>query len=210
MSHLVPCSIPRAFVLATVFAAGVMLIGCDQQQLGKQIANRLPDVGRDTVEVVESGTTASPDMATWKRYCSVCLLNSSFDEPGDSKSGDDGKKSRSAILSRLPPAVAKYKTLHDEIPPAVVKAMADHNIRNYSVHVAVGSGDYYAVRYFEYAGSDPEVDMTLLARDPAYREWEEACEACQVGLLPVSPKPLGPFMEEVFHNDLRSASPSRR
>lgn len=210
MSHQVPLSIPRVLVLAVVLGGGVVLIGCEHQQLGQQIANRLPDVGRDTVEVTESGTMASQDVGAWKRYCSICLLNSSLEESGEAKDGEDGKKSRSAVLSRLPPAVAKFKTLHDEIPPAVVKAMAQHNLRNYSVHVGVGSGDYYAVRYFEYAGSDVDVDLTLLAREPSYREWEEACEACQVGLLPVSAKPLGPFMEEIFHNDLYSVGPSKR
>jgi len=210
MSRLVSFSFLNVSILVGVVGAGMLLVGCEHQQLGQQIAHRLPDVGRDTVEATESGATALQAPGTWKRYCSIYLLNSSLDESGEAKNGEDGKKSRSAVLSRLPPAVAKYKALHDEIPPAVVKAMAEHNLRNYSVHVGVGGGDYYAVRYFEYAGSDVEVDLTLLVREPAYREWEEACEACQVGLLPVSAKPLGPFLEEILHKDLYSVSPSRR
>jgi len=210
MNRLVRARVTHGVALAVMLSVGLMFAGCEQQPLGKRIARSLPQVDLEpagTDQSVDPAVTATQDAASWKRYCSLYLLNTAVDEPQDAKVPKEQEKRQArSSTSRLPEAVQKYKRLYDEIPAEVIKAMATHNVRNYSVHIGLVSGDYYAVRYFEYSGSNPEVDLTLLARDPAYRKWEEACSACQVVLLPVSNAPLGPSMEEIFHKDLHPYS----
>jgi len=201
MRRWIPSVAERALFLAVMGGFSLLTCGCGENQLGKRLADRLPQVSGS-----EPAVTATVDAASWKRYCSIYLLNTTTEEKRDKTKTENGeKKAEPVSRSRLPDMVSKYKRLHDEIPREVVKAMSEHNVRNYSVHIGMASGDYYAVRYFEYAGSNPDVDLPLLARDPAYQQWEEACQACQVMLLPISGQPLGPFMEEVFHNELLPA-----
>lgn len=210
MNRLVRSRVTDGVALAVMLSVGLTFVGCEQQPLGKRIARSLPQVDMEpagTGQAVDPAVTATQDAASWKRYCSLCLLNTAVDEPQDAKATKEQEKPQArSSTRRLPNEVQKYKRLYDEIPAEVIKAMATHNIRNYSVHIGLVSGDYYAVRYFEYSGSNPEVDLTLLARNPAYRKWEEACAACQVVLLPVSNSPLGPFMEEIFYKELRPDS----
>lgn len=207
MSRLVRSCVDHGVALAVIWSVGLTLVGCEQQPLGRRIARSLPQVDMEAAGAAESidpAVTATQDAASWKRYCSLYLLSTTVEDSKASKATEEGEKPRTTTAgSRLPETVRKYKTLHDEIPADVVKAMTEHNVRNYSVHIGLVSGDYYAVRYFEYSGSNPEVDLTLLSRHPAYRKWDEACEACQVVLLPVSASPMGPFMEEIFHKELR-------
>jgi L-rhamnose mutarotase len=211
MSH--PNSNPahNTFVCAVAATIGLILAGCEQQPLGKRIAQRLPQVDATSSGPALSADPASPggtvtqDAASWKRYCSLYLLSAAGEVAKDATATEDNQKPpATSAASRLPGFVHKYKSLFDEIPPEVVKAMSLYNVRNYSVHIGRAGNDYYAVRYFEYAGSDPEVDLTLLARNPAYYQWEEACKAYQKDLLPTSGRSFGPFMEEVFYRELRS------
>jgi L-rhamnose mutarotase len=211
----------RKSFLATVIGAIIVLSGCEGQ-----FGQRGP-AQREARPVAEAGMkdpalTTPQESGNRKRYCSLYLLNTTIEEPGAAKdkelagpktateqnSGGETKKEKSSD-SGLPLTVQKYKRLHDEIPADVVAAMTQHNVRNYSVQVGLVSGEYYVVRYFEYVGSSPEVDLTLLAREPAFRKWQEACDACQLVLLPMSGASLGPFMEEIYHNDLRPSGQAK-
>jgi len=118
--------------------------------------------------------------ATGQRYCSIVILN--------------------------PDKVEDYLQLHKQVPVAVKKALREHHVRNYSIYLKMVESNElddqnYAVRYYEYVGSSHEVDMTMLARDPDFRQWRDACEACQLSLLPPSSGEWWAPMGEIFHND---------
>ena len=59
-------------------------------------------------------------------------------------------------------AVAEYKRLHEAVPPAVLRAIAACNLRNYTVF---RHGELLFA-YFEYVGDDFEADMAKMAADP--------------------------------------------
>lgn len=195
----------RGVLLAVaVLAVGLIQAGC-QDQFGKPGSRSGLQPGFAGGGTEDQTDSSHKESGPRKRFCAVYLLNTSIEEGAGPGQKDKAGENPVPAEGRLPLAVRKYKQLHDDMPAAVVEAMARCNLRNYSVYVGAVRGEYagyYAVRYFEYVGTDPEVDFRMLARDPAFRRWQEECEACQVVLLPVTGEPLGPFMEQIFHNDL--------
>ena len=180
----------RLVVLAAVVGAGLILAGCYEGPDGGVPDDRWwsdPQTGGPVPQQPGSAglqhpaAPQKPDVpGTAERYCSIIVLN--------------------------PDKIEDYVKLHERVPPAVKKALRDHNIRDYSIFLKpVESDEFddqdYVVRYYQYIGPNHEVDVTMLARNPDYREWRDACEACQVSLLPPSSGEWWAPMGEIFHND---------
>jgi len=121
-------------------------------------------------------------------------------ETGYESAGTGGKRYCSAIVLN-PDKVEEFRKLHKDIPPDVQQALHEHKIRNYSVYLRLIDDQYYVIRYYEYLGTEHEVDVAALARNPAFQKWRDAYEACQVTLLPLASGDWWAFLEEIGHID---------
>jgi L-rhamnose mutarotase len=101
------------------------------------------------------------------------------------------------VLKVRPEKFDEYKRLHAAVWPAVLKMIADCNIRNYSIY----HKDGYLFSYFEYVGEDFKADMSKMAADPTTQKWWAVCEPCQDPLPTRSPGEWWANMEELFHCD---------
>lgn len=101
------------------------------------------------------------------------------------------------VIKVKPDKIDEYKKLHAAVWPEVKKMIADCNIRNYSIYLKDG----FLFSYYEYVGSDYDMDMKKMAADPITQKWWEVCEPCQE---PIENRGQGEWwanMEEVFHQD---------
>lgn len=89
-----------------------------------------------------------------------------------------------SVTTLLPEHADTYLELHAAVWPLVQEAIADHNIRNHSIH---RHGDLL-VRYYEYVGADHEADLASLGADPRLSEWNIVTARCQ---SPVAAAPAG-------------------
>jgi L-rhamnose mutarotase len=101
------------------------------------------------------------------------------------------------VLKVRPEKFDEYKRLHAAVWPAVLKMIADCNIRNYSIY----HKDGYLFSYFEYVGADFKADMAKMAADPTTQKWWSFCEPCQDPLPTRAPGEWWANMEELFHCD---------
>ncbi len=111
-----------------------------------------------------------------------------------------------AIILLNPEKLKDYLALHEEVPAGVKKALREHHIRDFSVFVTVVDDpqyrdQYYAVRTYQYTGENHAADLATLERDPEYRQWQAACEECEVPLAATSIQKWWTPMREVFHAD---------
>jgi L-rhamnose mutarotase len=95
-----------------------------------------------------------------------------------------------------------YKKLHAAVWPAVVKAVRDANVRNYSIYLRkLPDGNYYLFSYMEYVGNDFQGDMARLAGDPEVKRWWKLTDPCQAPLDDRQEGEWWASMEEVCHQD---------
>lgn len=93
-----------------------------------------------------------------------------------------------------PECVAKYKQLHAEAWPDVLRTIHNCNLRNYSIYLK--GVDLFAT--FEYVGDDYEADMAIMEADPITQAWWTHTKPCfehhdqQIYYVD---------MEEIFHTD---------
>ena len=98
--------------------------------------------------------------------------------------------------------IEEYKKLHAAIWPEVAKAVAQANIRNYSIYMRkLPDGKNYLFGYFEYVGDDFKADMAKMAENADVKRWWKATDACQEPLPDRKPGENWTAMEEVFHQD---------
>lgn len=105
---------------------------------------------------------------------------------------------RQASIIEIPPEnTVRYEELHRDVPPAVLKAITDANIVNYSIfryHEQLFS-------YFEYVGENYEDDMEKMAADPAVQEWWAICKPLQRQTADNMEGAWWTPITEVFHVD---------
>jgi L-rhamnose mutarotase len=94
----------------------------------------------------------------------------------------------------------EYKRLHAAVWPAVLRMIAECNIRNYSIYLRkLPDGNYYLFSYFEYCGADFDADMRKMAADSTTQQWWSVCKPCQSPLPDRAEGEWWANMEEVFH-----------
>ena len=99
------------------------------------------------------------------------------------------------VLKVRPEKFEEYKRLHADVWPGVLAMIKKCNITNYSIY----HKDGFLFSYFEYAGSDYEADMAMMAADPETQKWWEVCIPCQEPLETRAEGEWWANMEEVFH-----------
>lgn len=103
------------------------------------------------------------------------------------------------LIGLQPDRVAEYKELHAAVWPEILEKIRECNIRNYSIFLREPENLLFG--YWEYAGTDFDADMRLMAEDPNTQRWWDICMPCQ---QPLETREEGEWwakMEEVFHCD---------
>jgi L-rhamnose mutarotase len=99
------------------------------------------------------------------------------------------------VIRVKPESTDAYERLHAEPWPRVLAAIADANIRNYSIY----RHDDVLFAYFEYVGDDLDGDLARMAADPTVVEWWSLTDAMQV---PYPEREQGAWwltLREIFH-----------
>jgi L-rhamnose mutarotase len=102
-----------------------------------------------------------------------------------------------SVIKVKPEKLEEYKKLHAKVWADVLVMIKQCHIHNYSIYYKDG----YLFSYMEYAGSDYEADMEMMAADPTTQEWWAVCKPCQEPLDTREPGEWWTGMEEVFHLD---------
>lgn len=104
------------------------------------------------------------------------------------------------VTGLKPEMISKYKALHQEPWPAVLKKIKECHIRNYSIFLKEIESRYYLFSYFEYTGNDFSADMRKMAADTTTQRWWRETDPCQWPLKEALEKhQVWAGAEEVFH-----------
>lgn len=103
------------------------------------------------------------------------------------------------LIGLRPDRVAEYKKLHAAVWPEILDKIRECNIRNYSIFLREPENLLFA--YWEYAGTDFDADMRLMAEDPNTQRWWDICMPCQQPLETREEGEWWAMMEDVFHCD---------
>jgi len=95
--------------------------------------------------------------------------------------------------------IAEYKRNHKAVWPEVLKAIADSNIRNYTIFLKEPENLLFA--YWEYHGSDFAADLEKMKKAPRMREWWTITDPMQRPFETRKPGEWWAVMENVFHTD---------
>jgi L-rhamnose mutarotase len=95
----------------------------------------------------------------------------------------------------------KYRELHANVWPSVLKRIEKSNIRNYSIYTTEFFGEKYLFSYFEYIGNNLDNDLKEMALDEDTQRWWKETDKCQIKLPNAMPDENWHSMEQVFYND---------
>ena len=101
------------------------------------------------------------------------------------------------VIGLKPEAEEKYREHHAAVWPGVLSMIRACNIRNYSIYLH----DHTLFGYFEYYGTDFDVDMARMAADKTTQEWWALMEPMQNPLPDRKKGEWWTAMDEVFHMD---------
>jgi L-rhamnose mutarotase len=99
------------------------------------------------------------------------------------------------VIQVKPEMLEKYKALHADPWPEIIAKIKDCNLDNYSIFYRDG----FLFAYFEYTGSDFDVDMAKMAADPMTQKWWGECKPCQKPVESAGGGEWWADMQEVFH-----------
>jgi len=99
--------------------------------------------------------------------------------------------------------IVKYKELHANTWPGVLKMIRNANICNYSIYLGevAGADAYYLFSYYEYVGNNFDKDMARIAKDPTTKKWWKETDPLQKPLPTRKEGEWWATWEEVFHHD---------
>jgi L-rhamnose mutarotase len=103
------------------------------------------------------------------------------------------------VIRLKPEIIAEYKRIHAAVWPAVLKAIADSNIRNYSIFLKEPENLLFA--YWEYHGTDFAADMAKMKLVPEMQKWWKITDPMQAPFDTRKPGEWWAGMEWIFHTD---------
>ena len=103
------------------------------------------------------------------------------------------------VIRLKPEIIAEYKRIHAAVWPAVLKAIANSDIRNYSIFLKEPENLLFA--YWEYHGTDFAADMAKMKLVPQMQEWWKITDPMQAPFDTRKPGEWWAGMELVFHTD---------
>lgn len=95
----------------------------------------------------------------------------------------------------------KYRELHANVWPSVLRRIELSNIRNYSIYTTAIFGKKYLFSYFEYVGNNLDEDLKAMALDEDTQCWWKETDNCQVRLPNAMPDENWHSMEQLFYNE---------
>jgi L-rhamnose mutarotase len=95
--------------------------------------------------------------------------------------------------------ISEYKRIHADVWPEVLKAIAESNIRNYTIFLKEPENLLFA--YWEYHGTDFAADLAKMAEAPRMKDWWVITDPMQVPFDTRSEGEWWARMEDVFHTD---------
>ena len=101
------------------------------------------------------------------------------------------------IIKVKPERIDEYKKLHAAVWSDVKKVITECNIQNYSIYLK----DDTLFSYYEYVGSDYNMDMAKMAASNIVQKWWELCDPCQTPIENREKSEWWANMEEVFHQE---------
>lgn len=104
-----------------------------------------------------------------------------------------------SVIGLKPEMEHRYRELHANAWEPVVSHLLASNIRNYSIYLTEIENKKYLFSYFEYTGTDFEVDMQKIADHPETRRWWSETDPCQLELPDTEEGAHWRSMEAVFH-----------
>ena len=102
-----------------------------------------------------------------------------------------------AVIGIKPEHCAEYEKLHADVWPTVLEQIKESNIRNYSIF---RYGEIL-FSYFEYVGTDFDLDMEKMSADPTTQKWWAVCKPLQT---PIADRAEGEWwaaIPEIFHTN---------
>lgn len=117
----------------------------------------------------------------------------------NAEAGNPHMQRMGRVIKLKPEVIPEYKRIHADVWPEVLKAIADSNIRNYTIFLKEPENILFA--YWEYHGSDFDADMKKMADVPRMQAWWKITDPMQV---PFETRKDGEWwaeMEDVFHTD---------
>jgi L-rhamnose mutarotase len=103
------------------------------------------------------------------------------------------------VIKLKPEIIAEYKRIHEAVWPEVLKAIAQSNIRNYTIFLKEPENILFA--YWEYHGADFTADMAKMKTAPRMQEWWDITDPMQVPFETRKTDEWWVRMENVFHTD---------
>ena len=103
------------------------------------------------------------------------------------------------IIKVKPEIISEYKHIHAAVWPEVLKAIANSNVRNYSIFLR--EPENLLISYWEYHGTNYAKDMEEIKMAPRMQEWWDLTDPMQA---PLETRGAGEWWagtEEVFHTD---------
>ena len=100
------------------------------------------------------------------------------------------------VIGINPADIPRYKELHADVWPDVLKRLKASNITNYSIFLREPENLMFG--YWEYTGTDFEADMAAIGEDPVTREWWAVCGPMQRPLDSRKDDEWWAGMEQVF------------
>ncbi len=105
-----------------------------------------------------------------------------------------------SVIGLKPDMEQRYRELHAEVWPNVIRRIKQSNIRNYSIYITEIEDKKYLFSYFEYIGNDYDNDMRAIANDPVTQAWWKETDPCQRQLPSRREGDNWSLMERVFFN----------
>ena len=103
------------------------------------------------------------------------------------------------IIKIKPEIIPRYKRIHAAVWPEILKAIADSNVRNYSIFLR--EPENLLISYWEYHGADYAKDMIDIKKAPRMQEWWDMTDPMQVPLETRSDGEWWVTAQSVFHTD---------
>ncbi len=95
--------------------------------------------------------------------------------------------------------ISEYKRIHAAVWPEILKAIADSNVKNYSIFLR--EPENLLISYWEYHGTNYAKDMEDIKVAPRMQEWWDLTDPMQT---PFETRAAGEWWastQEVFHTD---------
>ena len=119
--------------------------------------------------------------------------------PTNRENSIDGIQRFGAVIGLKSEFEQKYRELHANVWPSVLKRIELSNIRNYSIYTTEVLGKKYLFSYFEYVGNNLDEDLEAMALDEDTQRWWKETDSCQVKLPNAMPNENWHSMEQVFY-----------